>query len=795
MARAQFIFCVHNHQPVGNFEHLFEEAYQKAYRPFLEVLERHPRVKCALHTTGVLLDWLAARHPEYLDRLAVLVRRGQVEPLTGGHYEPILTAIPEADRIGQIRKLTATLERLTGVTPTTLWLAERVWEPHLPRSLRAAGVEALVVDDYHFGLAGLAPGQLTGYYLTEEQGDVVAVFPGSERLRYTIPFEPPERTLEWLRRAVTEGEPEEGPDAVVYADDGEKFGVWPGTHALVYGEGWLERFCQALEAARDWLEVVTFAEYRARAAPRGRVYLPTASYMEMGEWALPAGAMRRYERLVAEARTRPDWEEVRPFLRGGYWRNFLAKYPEANALHKKMLRVSRKVEAAARHDAARGAEARDLLYRAQCNDPYWHGIFGGLYLPHLRSAAYRNLVRAEALADTVLAACRPGPLRAYPWGGEVRGLCAVEAADLDGDGMAEVAIESPAAALLLAPAAGGALAEFDVRPAAFNLLDTLARRVEGYHSRLGPAAASWGGRLAAAQQSPGPHGSAPEASPPGEGRPAPPAEDPAGRPASPEASAGEAGDRPVAAKSIHELVQVKEPGLERLLVEDRHRRLAFLDHFLPREADLDRFARGACEERGRFCGARYEWILLEPPPVAEGEIPSEPEPEPPRVRMTRRAAVRSDDGGAPVPVVVTKTFRHDGDRAAVTVAYQVQNDGRTRLETTFGVELTLNLLASRAPDRYYRIPGIELGPGERQLASRGATPGVTAVELVDEWLPLTVRLAWDEPAELWRFPVETVSLSEGGFERIFQGSALLLRWPLALGPGGRFRVRLELSAS
>ncbi len=725
MARVQFVFSVHNHQPVGNFEHLFEEAYERAYRPFLEVLERHPRVRCALHNTGVLLDWFADRHPEYLERLRALVRRGQVEPLTGGHYEPILAALPESDRVGQIRKLTATLERLTGVTPTTMWLAGGVWEPHLPRTLRAAGVEAVVLDDSHFGPAGLAPGQLTGYYLTEEQGEAVALFPASERLRHAIPFEAPERTIELLRRLVTEEEPEEGPHVVVHADDGEKLGLWPDTGALVHEQGWLERFCQALEEARDWLDVVTFAEYRARAAPRGRVYLPAAGRVEMGAWALPTEAMRRYERAVAAAKARPDWEELRPFLRGGHWRGFLAKYPEANALHKKMLRVSRKVEAAARHDAARAAEARDLLYRAQCHDPYWQGIAGGLHLPHLRSAAYRNLVAAEALADGVLAGCRPGPLRPYPWGGEVRGLCSVEAADLDADGAAEVAIESPAAVLLLAPAAGGALAGFDVRARSFNLLDTLARRTEGYH----------------------------------------------------------------------EPAQAGERGVEPLLAEDRYRRLAFLDHFLPRDTDLDRFAGGGHQEQGRFCGARYEWTLLEPPPVAEGEIPTDPEPEPPRVRMARRAAVRGDAGGAPVPVVVTKTFRHDGDRAAVGVAYLVQNDGRARLETTFGVELTINLLAGRAPDRYYRIPGVELGPEERQLASRGVIPGVTAVELVDEYLPLTARLTWDEPAELWRFPVETASRSTGGAERLFQGSALLLRWRLALDPGGRFRVRLELSAS
>src|SRR5260370_24127362 len=39
--------------------------------------------------------------------------------------------------------------------------------------------------------------------------------------------------------------------------------------------------------------------------------------------------------------------------------------------------------------------ARQELYRAQCNCPWWHGAFGGLYLPHLRNAAYQHLIAAD----------------------------------------------------------------------------------------------------------------------------------------------------------------------------------------------------------------------------------------------------------------------------------------------------------------------------------------------------------------------------------------------------------------
>src|SRR5436305_7940107 len=43
--------------------------------------------------------------------------------------------------------------------------------------------------------------------------------------------------------------------------------------------------------------------------------------------------------------------------------------------------------------------ARQALYRGQCNCPYWHGAFGGIYLPHLRNAIYNQLIACDNLID------------------------------------------------------------------------------------------------------------------------------------------------------------------------------------------------------------------------------------------------------------------------------------------------------------------------------------------------------------------------------------------------------------
>src|ERR1043166_259111 len=106
-----------------------------------------------------------------------------------------------------------------------MWVPERVWEQSMTADLVDAGVQYIVLDDAHFKSAGLNEDQLWGYYITEDSGRLLRVFPGSERLRYDIPFAAPTAAASYLRELA-----ERQPQAVaVFADDGEKFGSWPET--------------------------------------------------------------------------------------------------------------------------------------------------------------------------------------------------------------------------------------------------------------------------------------------------------------------------------------------------------------------------------------------------------------------------------------------------------------------------------------------------------------------------------------------------------------------------------------
>jgi hypothetical protein len=471
MSGVRLILALHNHQPVGNFDGVFEESYRDSYLPFLEVMEDYPDLPFVLHTSGPLLEWLVERKPDYIHRLRAMVEAGRVEILGGAFFEPILTMIPRRDRLGQVRDFAAYIKETLGANVRGAWLAERVWEQHLAGDLAEAGVEYLVLDDYHFHRAGLTDQELLGYYLTEDHGKLLKVFPSAERLRYLIPYMEPHETYVYLRKLADE----RPGSTVVFADDGEKFGVWPESHKLVYVDGWLRRFCDMLMASREWLHVTTFARAVDSTLPLGKVYLPDSSYREMTEWALPSSRLVALKEMVKRLEHHPEGDDLRRYVRGGgAWRNFKARYAETDEMYSRMLGISDRLEALMQAGVADPdflEAARQELYRGQCNCSYWHGAFGGLYLPHLRGAIYKHLIAAHEILD------------------EAEGIegprATLEVGDYNLDARQEVKLENDRLIALVRPAQGGHIYELDVRHCQTNVLNTLDRRPEAYHGLMG----------------------------------------------------------------------------------------------------------------------------------------------------------------------------------------------------------------------------------------------------------------------------------------------------------------------
>lgn len=669
----QLSLVIHNHQPVGNFDHVIDQACDMAYLPFLRLALEHPHVRFGLHTSGCLWEWLEGHRREYGELVAQLVQRGQVELLGGGMYEPILPVLPERDAVWQLKRLNEFLRHRFGRQPAGMWCPERVWEPHLPAILAQAGLRYTLLDDYHFRSSALPDAVKTEYFLSSHAGSEIALLPISKKLRYTLPFKPVEDTLDYFKE-VAASVP--ATPLLVFGDDGEKFGVWPDTYEWVYEQGWLSDLFTALHEHRTWIELLLPSEVLERRRPAGTVFLPCSSYMEMGEWS----------------RVDPDAEEDAP---AGFWRNYFHKYSESYAMHCHGVDISDRLYTLLERgvsDAAL-ADAADDLGRSQCNCAYWHGVFGGLYLNYLRQAVHHHQLKAEQvlrrhellLGNLVAQSIESGG--AYRlWG-------------------ADIAVQAD-------QARGLCVTRIDDVPGAYCWSDVLARRREAYHTKLNLA--------------------------------------------------GTETDQEHA--SIHDRVVVKEPGLQDKLVFDPHERLNFNTFF------------AAVEDAKLF-------VRL---------------PQPQDAGATRQF----DDYNAPASQVsrslngISGIVDHQAFRLRKTIKLEANRtlfevrladglppeDGRD-----FFMELNLTVLTDQSADRR-----IEVNGSPRSLSEVLDCLGGAQLKLIDGWRHKCVFIRCEQSNRVIAYPVYTVSSSEGGFERTYQGSCILIGChPMALVNGINYELMFE----
>ncbi|HKF35367.1 MAG TPA: alpha-amylase/4-alpha-glucanotransferase domain-containing protein, partial [Ktedonobacteraceae bacterium] len=654
------------------------------------------------------------------------------------YYEPILPSIPDADKIGQIHRLTQRIQHYFGAIPSGLWIAERVWEPGLPRLLREANIEWTILDDVHFKNVGLEDSDLYGYYATEDQSSALKVYATSKSLRYTIPWRPAAETLVHLHSLATL----DGKRIVVMGDDGEKFGSWPGTAEYCWGSkgrgGWIEEFFTILEQNAAWLHTTPLGEYARNYPALGRIYLPTSSYIEMTEWALPAQKSYLFGKLLHQLEEEKRDDELQ-FMRGGFWRNFLVRYPEANNQHKKMLRV---------HDAVYAAGATPetglvQLWKAQANDTYWHGLFGGIYMGHVRSAIYHHFIKAENAANHVQFG--PGHWQRS------------EFTDFDRDSQNELIIESDQQNVYLDPLRGGTIFEWDMRRSMHNLLCVMTRREESYHRTLREYEQARRKREAQAKASLLVQTSSIGA----------------------QAISGMSSAASEEPASPHTTIRTKESDLDRFLVIDRYRRNSLIDHFLAPSATLADFAQVRYEEQGNFVELPYESEVQQD----EHGI---------TIKLARDGQVQRAGALSPLSVRLTKSLFLPLGEERLVVFYTIQNKGQSRLQTRFASEWNFHLLGGGRNDQaYYHVDGYELE--DEHFDSMGEVAQVQAFHFGNTWIRQHMDFLLSEAATLWRFSIETVTGSEAGFERNHQGSCLALLWPLLSESGQSWSVEISCS--
>lgn len=465
-------FTFHFHQPVGNFGFVVDKAYENAYGPLIHALLERPDFRCTLHVSGCLFDHFAGKHPEFIDNLKKLCDRGQVEMLASGYYEPILTEIPYGDAIRQVERMRQFIQDNFGQAATGFWCTERIYDQNLPEIAVNSGLKYTLLDDYLI-LRNLDDDQLHRHMAVSEGDAELTVFPISEKLRYLVPFHPVSHLAAHLqdldRRYQSQGV--KAPIAV-FGDDGEKFGVWPGTKQWVYESGWINDFFSFFENNSEQFPLVHLREFCEVHPPAGIATLSAGSYREMCEWVLP---VRKQRELARARRILTDNGVERPenVLLAGNFKYFHRKYEETRRLHHKNRNLSHLVKeaenaASGEQEKSAAAKARLHVMQAQCNCAYWHGVFGGLYLNYLREALNEQMILAEESALKVLNPDLPS----------------AQMVDYYEDRREEVLVRNKCFTLLISPHRGMAVDWCDYRPATMALLNGMGRYYEYYHDKL-----------------------------------------------------------------------------------------------------------------------------------------------------------------------------------------------------------------------------------------------------------------------------------------------------------------------
>ncbi|XPV68373.1 MAG: alpha-amylase/4-alpha-glucanotransferase domain-containing protein [Halarcobacter sp.] len=440
--KTSLLFGIHCHQPIDNFDRVVYEIIEKSYKPFFNILKLYPKFKCSVHFSGWLFEFIEKNDTELFNLIKEL--SPQIEFFTGGYYEPILASIPSKSRVEQINKLSSFIQKNFNQKPRGLWLTERIWDDSIIDDLNHCNIDYVIVDDYHLIAAGFDKNSLKGYFITENSNNNLALFPINKDLRYIIPFAPINETMEKLNSFANE----DGKNAAIIFDDGEKFGVWPKTYEKVYEKEWLKNFFQKC-IDDESIEVSTFSEYYNKNKALGLSYLPTVSYHEMGEWSALPSISKEYHELVEKNMQHEH------LIRGGIWKNFFLKYDESNWIHKRSLELSKMEN--------QNIAFKESLYKTQCNDVLWHGVFGGIYLPNLRDNAFKYIINCENILSQE---------------------SGYQKKDINFDTYFEYKYYTKELITIIDTRKGAQIVELDLRDCCFNLQNTLTRYHETYHDKI-----------------------------------------------------------------------------------------------------------------------------------------------------------------------------------------------------------------------------------------------------------------------------------------------------------------------
>lgn len=454
MRKVKLIFGTYNSQPPEEEHTIVEEFYQKAYKTFLTTLYNFSSIKISMHYSGALLEWIDEKHPEFISVLQEMVNTKQVELLSGGYYDPALTLLPVPDRVGQMEKLTTYIRKSFGKKPRGCFLSENIWDSSLVSSLKTCGFDYVFLDDNQFLSSGISEKDLTVPVITEDQGKVVTVLPINNKLTNMVFKNSPYELIEFLRDETNF----DGVFTIMLK------GEYLNSLSLTPKEirNWLEEFNKLLIENSSWIETISPGKYvKQIQGTLKRVYFPQYTINGMRNKPLPIASQTELNRLNRHLGALGD---VSHWINSGFFKQFIARYPDASLIYSKMIHINLLVNQI-KGDRSRKKTAREELWRAQSHYVYWHGNHLGIYDKVLRERTYKFLIEAENSTRE-------------------KGIfqSGINHIDIDLDGLKEALYQGDTYNAYIS-CIGGMLFQLDHLKKSRNLLSTVMRIEESYHSK------------------------------------------------------------------------------------------------------------------------------------------------------------------------------------------------------------------------------------------------------------------------------------------------------------------------
>ncbi len=125
---------------------------KNCYEKLFDLVEKN-NFKIAFEASGKTIEEMSIQAPEVLEKLAKLVKSGNVEPVSSPYIHFMPANIPEEIVTHSLIHSLDVWEKFTGVRPTIGWNPECGWASHVPAAYQKAGIKTLIMDADSFFLS------------------------------------------------------------------------------------------------------------------------------------------------------------------------------------------------------------------------------------------------------------------------------------------------------------------------------------------------------------------------------------------------------------------------------------------------------------------------------------------------------------------------------------------------------------------------------------------------------------------------------------------------------------------